>query len=241
MTLTELGRINHAPLSTLCRMVKRYRRDKGIMKRRWSRPDIRKVDKQCEAYLVDPKTLQKWSGLTLAMRCMELEQAKGVRVTTSLLYLIYRRHNIKMRYCNYRYQQEKNKRAERFTFAQRLFDLVNLTHQPAVVYADESSCNLWSRLSKTWAPPDQTVKIPLNYLRGSGITVIGAIGESLKYPVFTHAASTNKEAFVAFLPEVRKAFQFPTQAIVLVLDNHPVHRTKEARAEMSRLNITPMY
>ena len=242
MTLTELGRINHVPASTLGEMVRRYRRDKGVMKRRWSRPDIRKVDAECEAYLVHPKTLQKWSGRTLAMRCLELEKEKSVRITSMLLYMIYRRHNIKLRYCNFRYQQENNsKRSARFTFAQSLFDLVNLTHQPAVVYADESSCNLWTRQTKTWAPPNQTVKIPLNYTRGSSITVIGAIGESLKYPVFTHAKSTNKEAFVSFLGEVRKAFEFPAQTIILVLDNHPVHRSKEAQAEMSRLNIRPMF
>jgi hypothetical protein len=43
-----------------------------------------------------------------------------------------------------------------------------------------------------WSNKARPVKIPLNQLRGHGVTVIGAIGHSLPKGVFSLARSTNQ-------------------------------------------------
>ena len=43
-----------------------------------------------------------------------------------------------------------------------------------------------------WSNKARPVKIPLNQLRGHGVTVIGAIGHSLPKGVFSLTRSTNQ-------------------------------------------------
>ena len=103
--------------------------------------------------------------------------------------------------------------------------MVNLTNEASIVYGDESSFNLWLRSSKTWATPDQRIRMPLNVTRGQGITLLGAIGEQMSRPVFYHGVSTNPTDFIAYLKEVRSSFKQLNTTILLVLDNHSTHKT----------------
>ena len=55
----------------------------------------------------------------------------------------------------------------------------------------------------TWSSKLRPVKFPLNKGRGHGVTVLGAIGESLPKGVFSLARSTNKEVVMDFLKKLR--------------------------------------
>ena len=61
-----------------------------------------------------------------------------------------------------------------------------------VVYFDETSCNLWMKRRMAWSSKLRPVKVPINKVRGHGVTVIGAIGHSLPKGVFSLARSTNQ-------------------------------------------------
>jgi hypothetical protein len=68
---------------------------------------------------------------------------------------------------------------------------------------------MWMRNSRTWTPPDYSVKWAFPKFRGNGITVYGAISTSFERPVFMKATSTNKEGVLQFLPLLRKSFADP--------------------------------
>ena len=111
-----------------------------------------------------------------------------------------------------------------------------------LVYFDEASFNLWMRNRKTWTPRDQPIKYPLKKCRGKGITVMGAISQHLTKPLFTLETSTNSQAFVQFLKQLRK--RFPRQGstpVTIVLDNAKAHHTQEVKKIAKKLNFELMF
>ena len=100
---------------------------------------------------------------------------------------------------------------------------------------------MWMRNNRTWTPPDCSVKWAYPKLRGTGITVFGAISTSFDKPVFMKAPSTNKDAVLKFLPLLRNKFPDPDQKVFVILDNHPSHHTREVVQLASDLNFEFMF
>jgi transposase len=71
----------------------------------------------------------------------------------------------------------------------------------------------------------------LNPYRGTGVTVLGAIGKHLSKPVFTLAESTSSESVLEFLQKlnciVNPRASVPRKKVTIVLDNHLAHKTNE--------------
>jgi len=111
-----------------------------------------------------------------------------------------------------------------------------------VVYADESSFNMWIKMRSTWMNVEQPVKIILNKHRGSGITVVGAISKRLEKPLFMLAKSTNSEDFMAFLKLLRSRFAYcKGTTIHLVLDNAAAHHNNFVKQLAAKLKIELMF
>jgi transposase len=106
-----------------------------------------------------------------------------------------------------------------------------------LIYFDEASFNLWLRIRRTWCSVDEPVKMMLNKGRGNGITVMGAISKQLFKPIFTIEKATNTDAFILFLQKLRARFQYTSDTLHLVLDNHRAHHALTAKAEAARLRI----
>jgi len=111
------------------------------------------------------------------------------------------------------------------TFSLHLARLVK--ERKPLVYFDESSFHMWMRNTRTWTPPDLSVKWVFPKFRGNGITVFGAISTSFDKPVFMSGKSTNKQNVAKFFGLLRKSFADPDEKVFVVLDNHPSHHTKE--------------
>ena len=81
----------------------------------------------------------------------------------------------------------------------------------------------------TWSARTNPVKMHLNAYRGSGVTVLGAIGAQMPKPVFTLGKNTSIETVQKFIKTLHKVMNpvkaEPWKKIVLVMDNHRAHRS----------------
>jgi len=69
-----------------------------------------------------------------------------------------------------------------------------------VIFADESSFNVWMQKRYFWQPSNCRVALPLQQTRGKGFTALGGVSEVLnKGAYFTIARTTNQESFLQFL------------------------------------------
>ena len=95
----------------------------------------------------------------------------------------------------------------------------------------------------TFSPRGKPVKIPINKMRGQGITVYGAIGEKLPKFVYSMGYSTNSNGLLDFLKLLRSSMprNLRNKKIVLVLDNHRAHKTNDVKALCEELNIQLMF
>jgi transposase len=110
------------------------------------------------------------------------------------------------------------------------------------VYFDEASFNLWLRNRKTWTPVDEPIRYPLTKCRGKGVTVMGAISQHLKKPLFTLETSTNSVAFMAFLKKLRGLFKLSRSIrVTIVLDNHKAHHNLQVKELAEGLNFELMF
>jgi hypothetical protein len=152
-----------------------------------------KILPKVSKYLLDPKVLQRWASLGLQQRCLQLSLDLEVNIHPNTLRDFYVKHNIRNRVVGFTYQQALNRsKAPIMAFSLHLARLVQ--QKKSLVYFDESSFHMWMRNSKTWTPPDYSVKWAYPKFRGTGITIFGAIGTCLEKPVFMKASTTNKDS-----------------------------------------------
>lgn len=98
-----------------------------------------------------------------------------------------------------------------------------------IIYMDETTFQVWASPNRTWMGDGMLrVAAPLNKSYLKSVTVFGALGASLKKPVFMGARATNQIEFRRFLDEIAWNLRNPYRRSkpYLVLDNHPAHRTK---------------
>lgn len=68
-----------------------------------------------------------------------------------------------------------------------------------IVYLDETTFNFHLRNRRSWSYDDERIEKRISNTRFSGVTLFGAIGKSLKHPVFMTAESTTSTSFRAFV------------------------------------------
>lgn len=101
---------------------------------------------------------------------------------------------------------------------------------------------MWLHSRSTWSTREKPVKIVLNKFRGRGITVYGALGSSMRRPVFMQADSTNKIDVAKFMGLIRREYRhMPHTQINIVLDNALAHNTILVRQACVRLSINLVF
>lgn len=109
-------------------------------------------------------------------------------------------------------------------FAALLTELI-LQKKP-IIYMDESSLHFHLRNPKTWTTAAFPVIKELGSRRFSGVTVFGAIGESIGGGLFMTAKSTNTDDCLKFVRLLIDRLRPREIRPYIVLDNHSAHKTK---------------
>ena len=125
------------------------------------------------------------------MRCKAIEKDHGVKMHRTTLGNFYREHNVRKMPPFKKMNNPKTKLEMDIRKLTFLVDLAAHMKKGSNFYwFDETSVSLWSISTKLWQPKDNPIEVNLPP-RGSGVTVIGAIGKGrLHYSI---AESTNKE------------------------------------------------
>lgn len=111
-------------------------------------------------FIVCPKTLERWSGLTLLRRVHELQRERNVQIHMNTLRTVYLNHRITYKSVGYIfYSGMKTSRYERLLYAWKLKAVVDSTEH--LVYVDESQFNMWMRKERTWAPRHHRIMVPI--------------------------------------------------------------------------------
>ena len=93
-----------------------------------------------------------------------------------------------------------------------------------IVYIDETTFNLWQKMSKCWVVPEMSLKLVKN--RGPSMTVIGGISQLrglVHYDIITE--SNNADNFEHFLIALKNKCE--GRKTLLVLDNLKIHYSKK--------------
>lgn len=152
---------------------------------------------------------------------------------------MYRTHNIKYRYCNYKYAgAQKVTSYHKYFWSSCLLDM----HEGGgnLVYLDESSFNSWIRKKHSWQPRHEALTVPLTKKRYGGVTIFGAVSKVESLNHFMLAPKTNTDCFIKFLKQLRARFK-SDEEICIVMDNATAHRSKRATDFMTKNKITPLF
>ena len=151
----------------------------------------------------------------------------------------YVRHDIKLRFANFRYCHVKSPKwqAYRKRFVIKLAQLI-LTKAP-LCYMDETAMNSWTRPSSTYMTKSHSVNITISGTRFSGVTVFGCIGNCIKGNfIYQLNGSTNQVAARQFFEKIRKKATLPRDEVIyVVMDNHSAHTTLLTKALLQELRI----
>lgn len=107
---------------------------------------------------------------------------------------------------------------------------------------DESGFSLVSPLKRTWAPRGQTPYVRTSLDHHERLNLLGALrvtpaGRKLKLSIRSHRRTVRGEEIIAFLIALLRRIRGP---IVLVWDQHPIHRRKKVQdflAHHPRLHV----
>ena len=123
-------------------------------------------------------------------------------------------------------------------FAQKLIAL--LREGKEVIYADETSTNLWEKRLRTWYSPDDPIAFQLPGNRGKSITVIGALSSVKTKPLYwTICSNTDTDSVIQFMIGLTKRYR--SRELVIVLDNHPAHRSNKFTAFAEKYRLTLLF
>ena len=237
-SLSQISRSTHIPVATILRAVRRFHQNGNSFLKRVPRRWM-KIPPEVERTLCSYECLNEWRCLPLKRRVHLIKEQHDVDLQPSSLSLIYKRNGVKYSKARKATRLTTNAEAklmvQRANFAHKLLGLpVDL-----LVYADETTFDVWSPPSRVWQSAECQVVIPLNKKHLKNLTVYGAIGACLRHRVYYIAQSTNKRDFTTFVALVREALvpQLANVPIHLVLDNHRAHHSKVALQAMLDHNI----
>jgi hypothetical protein len=144
---------------------------------------------------------------------------------TRRYYIKYKVKYIRPNYTYWKSFAEKNSLKEKqLEFVQQIRDAIHGSYYDEIVYIDETTFNLWQKMSKCWVTSG--MKLSLIKTRGPSITVIGAISKErglVHFEVFVE--SNNSNLFMNFMQAVKNKCE--GRRVVVVLDNLRIHHSKK--------------
>jgi transposase len=125
---------------------------------------------------------------------------------------------------------------ERIQFSKKLIEFLSQNRQ--VVYLDETTFTNWHTPEKTWMLPNHPIPTVLGKKR-LNVTLFGALGTCDGTPLIGLYDSTNSESLLAFLSLLKRKLRplLGGQVPVLILDNHPAHRSTYHRGLISEFEV----
>jgi hypothetical protein len=149
------------------------------------------------------ETLQSMVHLSLKKRAMIVRDKFNLQtfdaMTLRRYYIKFKVKYIRPNYTYWKSFAEKNSLKEKqLEFVQQIGDAIHGSYYDEIVYIDETTFNLWQKLSKCWVTSG--MKLSLIKTRGPSITVIGAISKErglVHYEVFVE--SNNSNLFMNFM------------------------------------------
>ena len=139
----------------------------------------------------------------------------------------YRRNNIKHKNPDYKFWKSSadidDLHGRQLLFVQELGELLVSKAYDEILYLDETTCNLWQKVSKCWLKPG--MKLLLLKTRGHSITIIGAISAErglVHAEVFPE--SNDGEKFRNYMLALRSKCE--GRRVLVVLDNLRIHHAK---------------
>ena len=120
-------------------------------------------------------------------------------MTLRRYYIKFKVKYIRPNYTYWKSFAEKNSLKEKqLEFVQQIGDAIHGSYYDEIVYIDETTLNLWQKMSKCWVTSG--MKLSLIKTRGPSITVIGAISKErglVHFEVFVE--SNNSNLFMNFM------------------------------------------
>ena len=197
-----ISRATGVPLATLYVAIRKFHKNGDGFRKRGPRRWFR-LSPEMERWLCSHECLFEWRCLPLKRRVFLLKQQYDVDLLPGMLAQVYKRNGVRFTKAKPAARMTKPQEAklavEREQFARKLLTLP--VHQ--LVYADETTFDVWTPPGRVWQGKDKHVVIPLNRTHLKNITVYGAVGICLREPVYFIGDSTNAVQFVEFVQVVR--------------------------------------
>ena len=161
-------------------------------------------------------------------------------ISKTLLLQIYREHNIVRRQPSYKFNR---KFRSRFQFVNEKIEFLNkllryMREDRQIIYMDETSTHLWEKMKSFWMPKNALIDVSLNKDRGKSITIIGGISNkwpTLQYVLTDKTNTVNVEKFFMHIEGIVRP------KCVMVLDNHPCHKSLRIRNLAHRMGIELLF
>ena len=109
-----------------------------------------------------------------------------------------------------------------------------------VIYLDETVFTFSTFRAKGWAHNRERIRVNDSDMKVTTLAVIAAISEDgglIDYLV--HPRAINTEVFLAFINQI--STKLGCGEFTLFLDNLSIHKTKEAKLLIERLNVTNIF
>ena len=217
-------------------MIRRWR-DQGFTVMKTKRLGIKEtLDKEQIEWLTSLETLQSMSHLSLKQRAQVIQERLQLpKFHFTMLRRYYVHYKVKYKRPDYKFWKSSadidDLRGKQKLFVQELGQLLINKEYDEILYLDETTCNLWQKVSKCWLKPG--MKLPLLKTRGHSITVIGAISaERGLVHVEVMAESNNGETFRNFMLALKA--KCVGRKVLIIQDNLRIHHAKVLHDMYSR-------
>ena len=190
------------------------------------------ITPEMHRHILDPAVLQAWAGKTLTQRTFLLQEKFNIKVSYTMLRNMYHEYGIKNRPTQIVYRASLIKKdvlePRRREFELELGNIIR--HQLPLLYLDESSVHCETTLGRCWSYSDKPVNVPINTGSRLSCTIFATIGTCIQGGfASTYEESTNGEAFLRHLVQLKKQLRDPSERPFLVLDGARAHHAIVAR------------
>ena len=178
------------------------------------------------SWLTDAQTLEEMSHLSLRKRAMLVQERLQLQsFSYRTLRHYYHRYGIKYKRPDYSYWKSRAENQDllwtQYNYVREMVDYMQKGVYNEIIYIDETTFNLWQRVSKCWLKPG--MKLSMLKFRGPSITVIGAISKErglIHYELFDD--SKNADRFGHFLIGLKNKCKWSGR-VAVVQDNLRIH------------------
>jgi transposase len=189
------------------------------------------LSKEQIQWVIDYETLEGMSHLSLRKRAQIIRERFNLpKFQHSTLQRYYLRYGIKFKRPDYKFwrsnAENHNLKGEQFIYVQDLVSQMAKKTFDEIIYIDETTCNLWQKVSKCWLRPG--MKLRMLKCRGHSITIICAISQErglIHFEVFE--VSNNADQFSHFLVNLKQKCE--GKKVAIVQDNLKIHHANEVK------------